>query len=464
MAHLVKPWVVHWIDATTGKRAKQGSPGAKAVRSRARKWYGVGVPGYGKKRVPLATDKTAARRMLDTLIRNTEQGQAGVPDPGAGRKRLRDHLAEFETHVAAGLAARGSKKKKPDPKQVRLAVQRVENILDGCGLAHVGDLDDHSPTKLAAYLNGRVAKTRKDDGISHQTAAFYLAAARRFVWWLGVRKKAPIPAGLFDDIPGFEPDINRQHARRRVGPEELARVLEAARSGPEAEGIPGEDRYHLYLTAFATGFRVGELTSLTPAHFDLIGDRPAVQLAGKVSKNRQATAAQPLPSGVALQLAAFIVGKPKDKPLWPGSWTLHAARMLRVDLAAANVPYSTPEINGPQFADFHARRHSFLSALAAANVGPKVLQELARHSTARLTLEKYTHTDRNQLAGAVALLPIGGTPDPFAHLTREQLLLALGVAAGLLRWVFAPGSANPSANRNGDGREVPEIPAVRETG
>src|SRR4051812_7170838 len=118
MAHLVKPWVVHWVDAA-GKRVKKAA-GAKKVRLRARKWYGVGVPGYGKKRVPLATDKTAARRLLDNLVRSAEQGGAGMPDPDAGRTRLADQLGAFEQDITHGLAGRGKKKnKRPDEKQVR---------------------------------------------------------------------------------------------------------------------------------------------------------------------------------------------------------------------------------------------------------------------------------------------------------------------------------------------------------
>lgn len=277
-----------------------------------------------------------------------------------------------------------------------------------------------------------------------------LAAARRFSWWLSVKQRAPVRIDLFDSLPGFEPDNNRKHARRAIAPDDLARILEATRSGPEAEGLSGEDRYFLYLVAFATGFRVSELASLKPGDFAIDADVPTIRLAGRNAKNRKTTLAQPLPPGVAHQLAGFLPGKAKAELLWPGKWFEHAARMLRVDLAAANVPYFTEGVNGKEFADFHALRHSFLSALAAANVGPKVLQDLARHSTARLTLEKYTHTDQEQLAGAVGRLSIGGPADPLASLTREQLLLGLGVAAGLLGWLFATPCASGTASKNGD--------------
>lgn len=347
--------------------------------------------------------------------------------------------------MAAGLAGRGPRgRTRPDPRQVKLTIQRIGDILEGCQFRYVGDLNDGAPLTLATHLKFRTDLSRKAGGFSHQTAAFYLASARRFVWWLAVKKRAPVPVGLFDSIPGFDPQNHRKHSRRNVTAEELARVLDAARAGIEAEGLTGEERYHLYLAAFATGFRAGELASLRPEDFALDAEPPTVQLAGKAAKNRKA-ATQPLPPGAAAQLAGFLAGRPAGEPVWPGRWRVHAARMLRVDLAAAGIPYSVPGINGPEFADFHALRHSFLSALAAANVGPKVLQELARHSTARLTLEKYTHTDRDQLAGAVARLSVGGPADPLAALSREHLVAGFALAAGLLGWLLSPGSATRGA-------------------
>lgn len=459
MAYIVRPWLVRWIDPATKKRVPAGTPGAKKKEERAKKWYGVGVPGYGKKRVPLAADKAASRRMLDNLIRAAEQGQAGIPDADAGRKRLADHLEEFERDMAAGLAGRGPRgRTRPDPRQVKLTVQRIGDILRGCEFRYLGDLNDGAPLRLATHLKFRADLSRKAGGFSHQTAAFYLAAARRFVWWLAVKRRAPVPVGLFDSIPGFDPANHRKHARRNVTPDELARVLDAARAGIEAEGLTGEARYHLYLAAFATGFRAGELASLRPDDLDLAADPPTVRLAGKVAKNRKA-ATQPLPPGVARQLAGFLAGLPAGGPVWPGKWRIHAARMLRVDLAAAGVPYSVPGINGPEFADFHALRHSFLSALAAANVGPKVLQELARHSTARLTLEKYVHADRDHLAGAVARLPVAGPADPVAALTREQLAAGLILAAGLLGWILSPGATRGATTneRRAEGTSGPGL-------
>src|ERR1700730_14886091 len=53
------------------------------------------------------------------------------------------------------------------------------------------------------------------------------------------------------------------------------------------------------------------------------------------------------------------------------------------------------------FADFHAHRHTFISNLSKANVAPKLAQDLARHSDIRLTMNVYTHLERNAQQAAM---------------------------------------------------------------
>jgi hypothetical protein len=238
VAHLVKPWVLRWIDPKTGARVPTGTPGAKKKHERARKWYGTGIPGMPpKKRVPLATQKNVAQRMLDDLVRSAERGEARLPDREAGRRDLSDYLAEFEADLVLGLASKaGRKRTAPSPGQVKLTVQRVRDVIDGCEFSTPADLNSDAPKRLAAHLKFRVGLSRKAKGVSHQTANFILAACRRFVWWLSAKKLALVPATLFDEIPGFDPANNRKHARRDVSPDELARLIEA--TAPWAPDFP----------------------------------------------------------------------------------------------------------------------------------------------------------------------------------------------------------------------------------
>ena len=72
------------------------------------------------------------------------------------------------------------------------------------------------------------------------------------------------------------------------------------------------------------------------------------------------------------------------------------AKMLRVDLKAANIPHVTPDGLG----DFHSFRHSFVTWLATSNMPVKMAQTLARHSDPKLTLNVYAHVSPKQQADA----------------------------------------------------------------
>ena len=46
---------------------------------------------------------------------------------------------------------------------------------------------------------------------------------------------------------------------------------------------------------------------------------------------------QPINAALVKPLKAFLKGLPADEPIWPGTWTGNAAKMIRADLAAAEV-------------------------------------------------------------------------------------------------------------------------------
>ena len=177
----------------------------------------------------------------------------------------------------------------------------------------------------------------------------------------------------------------------------------------------------LYLVAFASGYRAGELAALSPECFDLDAQPPVAMLPAKLTKNKK-KARQPLPPGVAYQLRPYLVGRSAGKPVWPGTWYKKAAEMVRKDMEAAKVPYVIKTLDGDRYADFHALRHSYLSALAASGAAIKELQELARHSDPKLTMAVYGQAgaaDRAARVDAVgvecfppASLSLPQKPDP----------------------------------------------------
>ena len=124
------------------------------------------------------------------------------------------------------------------------------------------------------------------------------------------------------------------------------------------------------------------------------GKPPFILLPSRSAKNREETP-QPITDALAKLLRPYLRGI--DGPVWPGGWSETAAEMLRVDLAAAGIPFETPE----GVLDFHALRTSFITNLARAGVHPRIAQQLARHSDINLTMHVYTKMGLDDLAQAL---------------------------------------------------------------
>ena len=76
----------------------------------------------------------------------------------------------------------------------------------------------------------------------------------------------------------------------------------------------------------------------------------------------------------------------------------------RRDLEAAGIAYAVEGPDGPEYADFHALRHTYLTMLGRHGVDLRTAQELAGHSTPLLTA-RYSHRRLHDLAGVVNKLP-----------------------------------------------------------
>jgi hypothetical protein len=100
MAHLFKPQKVYYVDAE-GKRVPAGTPGARKVKEKLRKWYAKGPPLPRGKKVPLAADKQAAQQMLASLLRQAERGTADVLADLVQVIRARPELADLVKVIAA---------------------------------------------------------------------------------------------------------------------------------------------------------------------------------------------------------------------------------------------------------------------------------------------------------------------------------------------------------------------------
>ena len=295
------------------------------------------------------------------------------------------------------LAAKGN-----TAQHVETSCSRVLKVIEGCKFAFWSDV---SASKVMAYLDGlRADKTDKDGAVTHGLGptAFnhYLTAFKSFCKWMvrdGRASENPVA-----HLTGLNARTDLRRRRRALSVEELRRLIQATRNGPERFGTTGPERAMLYRVAVETGLRRGELASLTAASFALDDGRPTVTVAAAYSKHRREDVL-PLRPDTAADLRDFLARKLPDAPAFAVPASRHAsAAMFRADLEAAGMKYLDA---AGRYADFHALRHTCGSLLAASGVHPKVAQSIMRHCTIDLTMSRYAHVFAGQEADAVAALP-----------------------------------------------------------
>lgn len=198
--------------------------------------------------------------------------------------------------------------------------QLVERLLQRCHEDRHLELDRRRHHDLAVAASGGIPPQR-----------------RAFTRWLV--KSQRIASDALAELALLNAKTNVRHKRRALPLEELRALLAAAKASQITDSeLTGPDRAMLYAVAMTTGYRAGELASMSSRSFKLDAEVPVACVRAGYSKNREEST-QPLPTDVAAALRTYVVGRPTDGPLWPGSWHENAAEMLRGDLAAAEIPY-----------------------------------------------------------------------------------------------------------------------------
>ncbi len=371
------------------QRYTKPTPDGGKVTKISRKWYVEYRDAQSiRRRVPGYTDKPATQQLASDLERQAAREQSGLVDRFTEhRKRpLPEHLVDWRL----GLLAKGTTE-----KHANLVSRRVGRVLSDCRFIYWPDL---SASKVQAYL----AELRDGDA-SIQTSNFYLQAAKQFCRWM-------VRDGRASDNPlqhlqGGNVRTDRRHDRRALTDDELLTLLDVTQNGPMCFGMTGPDRAMLYQLAVETGLRASELRSLTWRSIDLDGGPPTVTVAAAYSKRRRDDTL-PLKASTAQILACWRDESDRADPEHPVFATMPdkgvIAKMLRADLTNAGIAYRD---DAGHVADFHALRHTFITNLARGGVHPKVAQQLARHSTITLTMDRYSHTVVGELSEALDALP-----------------------------------------------------------
>jgi integrase len=393
MGSLLKPQIVRYLNAD-GKQVPKGTPGSRKVKEKARRWYGQFIDADGKRRrVPLATDKAAARKMLADLECDVQRSHAGFPVNlvKARKASIETHIAAYEDHLRGkGVCA----------EHLKETVRRLRLVLEYGDVHSLGDVRPEVVDRFLAF------KASENVGVSMRNA--YLSSAKAFCRWaVACKRLAADPLACLKRSKG---ELRRR--RRALTDDELSRLLEAARNRPLREictvrsgknkgeilhfaGRPavrekakrlGWERALTWKTLVLTGLRRNELRALEVRHLVLIGRRPCLMLPGSATKNKEATDL-PLRADLAADLAEWIkvTGKASTDRVFAISANLF--QILRRDLALAGIPYKDDQ---GRTIDVHALRHTTASHMARAKVTPRVAQQFMRHAKIELTLQTYT--------------------------------------------------------------------------
>ena len=397
-------------------------------------------------------DLKATEQLAAEMERKASRVRSGFTDPTEehARRPLAEHLKDYAAHLEA---------KGDNPKHVRDTVARCESLFAGCEFVFPLDADSgkaaewlsarrrdgvptvllagvdvFTPSEAAAALgvtrsalgrslrrhrlvaagNGKARRIPRATlellaaaaarGVGPATANHYIRAVRGFFRWLVKVKR--IGSNPLDTLTLVNAAVDVRRSRRELTADELNKLFIATRASTYTfRGLTGEDRFFLYMLAAGTGFRASALASLTPTAFDLNAVSPTVTLTARSNKSRK-TKMQPVPPDIAAAFRDYLTGKPANVRIWGGTWAkdCRGAEMLRGDLQASGISYAVEGPEGPEYADFHALRHSFLTLGGRSGIDLRTLQELAGHSDPILTA-RYCHRRLYDLAGAVEKLP-----------------------------------------------------------
>ena len=214
------------------------------------------------------------------------------------------------------------------------------------------------------------------------------------------------------NLVGF--DTSPKRIRRAMRAEEIAQLLE----------VCAEKRRLVYETAFLSGLRAGELRSLTISELDT--QRCGLHLRAGWTKNRKSgfqylsrdLVDRPLAfaeSGTPRELCEEAyrrnykgdISKVPEQPLL--YVPTHPVRSLYQDLKKAGIPKRTAQGN----VDFHAARTAYINLVFRRHrASLKDAQELARHSSADLTLNVYGRARDDRMSAAVERMAKRVIPQP----------------------------------------------------
>jgi len=414
-----------------------------SLRKRGHVWYYTYVDhnGHPTERKG-CTDKRETDNMAkvaEVRARRIRNGEINIREadlPKQERRPLEDHIQAFEAMLKA---------KRSTAKHIHMTTRFIREIARLAGVETAAGLTAECVTTALLSLQA--------DDLSARTVNSYLRGVKSFTRWMHREKRVRDDA--LAGMSMLNEEVDRRRIRRPLAPEEAARLIQTAEAGPVIMGMNGPDRATLYALMLVTGLRKREAGSVLPESFSLDSDPATVSIEASYSKRRRRDTL-PLPSSLAIRLHGWLASKPEGKPVFTLPDKPH--KMFYRDLARAKIPQEA----SAGILDLHSLRHSFVSEIVAGGASVKTAQELARHSTPKLTFDVYAHARLHDVAGSVERLP-----DPFQPPARPESAHATGTDGKLIKKGFAeylPRTQDGSSRDNsvtagmvGTGSQVPMI-------
>jgi site-specific recombinase XerC len=403
------------------------------------------VPGAkrGLRRIALGENREAAVDALRALETAIAKASGGVPVTAAElplliRDRFYEECRLGGQNLMIGEATvtplselldawvRNLTAKNRTAGYVEKSRYRVQRLLDACGFAYWAEISSEA-------IEEQLAQWREDERerMSIETSNHYVGRFKAFCTWCVKRRR--IGVSPLADLSRLNARVDRRHQRRPLSMDELGWLLSITPLRKDLQGISGEDRAMVYEAAYRTGLRLNELRTLTARSLRIGVDGASITVLAGYSKHRREDV-QPIDPDFGARLRIYLERRRPGERAFAMSIASEMARTLRRDLKAARAAWvHEPGISDNEralrmddgdflayqnsdgkFADFHALRHTYITALAQSGVHPRTAQTLARHGTIALTMQHYTHTVMGDVQSALDSLP---TPTPE---TRDQ--------------------------------------------
>jgi integrase len=350
-------WYVGWIDPAGKKRCKSCGPGSR-----------------GKSAAEKLRKKTEAELLTGTYQSNT-------------KKTWEEFRDEYEAKIVSGM---GSSTR----RLVLECLDNFERII--------------KPKRTLAIKEQTVdayrAKRRTEAG-KHRGSVVSPATVNKELRHLRAALKKAFKWGYLSAMPGFEFEKEPKGLPTYVTPEHFAAIYIACEHAQEPKGqpFPAPDWWRaLIVTAYMTGWRIGELLALGREDLDLAAGTAITWAEDNKGKRDERVKLHPVVIEHLNKLAGF------DPRVFPWNDNLRAlyTEFARIQEAAKIKLPCRGQHEHTRFCyvyGFHDLRRAF-ATMNAARLTADALQALMRHKS-YLTTQRYINMTR-QLDEAVAGLHV----------------------------------------------------------